>query len=101
MDYSKVLLYFYKDKSWSCGISYEDLLWNEEEPQPSKEELEGKWNDVLIFELREKRNKLLQETDFRVLPDYPHRDKWLVYRQELRDFPSTWSTGKPFPQPPI
>jgi hypothetical protein len=51
--------------------------------------------------MREKRNQLLQETDFRALPDYPNRDKWITYRQTLRQLPETWTSGKPFPQPPI
>jgi len=50
--------------------------------------------------IREKRNKLLQDSDYRALPDFPQRDKWIVYRQELRDFPSVWVHDMPFPQKP-
>lgn len=40
--------------------------------------------------IRSIRNKLLQESDIYVLPDYPHsspevRQGWLDYRQSLRD----------------
>jgi hypothetical protein len=42
--------------------------------------------------LRYKRNVLLRESDFRVIPGYPHltpesRTLWLEYRQALRDLP--------------
>jgi len=38
-------------------------------------------------EVREKRNKLLEESDFSVLPDAPVTDsqEWETYRQALRD----------------
>jgi len=41
------------------------------------------------YERRYKRNKLLKDCDFRVLPDYPDTNKqeWITYRQQLRDFP--------------
>jgi len=51
--------------------------------------------------MREERDRLLQASDFCALPDYPQRDKWIVYRQELRDFPSVWTPETPFPTSPI
>jgi hypothetical protein len=48
--------------------------------------------------VREQRNELLMGSDFRVVPDYPKRDPWLVYRQALRDLPNNW-TGV-YPTPP-
>ena len=40
--------------------------------------------------LREQRNQLLQQTDWRATVDYPNPDKqaWLDYRQALRDLPA-------------
>jgi hypothetical protein len=60
------------------------------------------WNplEFQLNKMREKRNELLNETDFRALPDYPDRDKWLIYRQQLRDFPTVWTVGVPFPSKP-
>ena len=58
------------------------------------------WTEMEIDVIREKRNKLLQESDYRALPDYPQRDKWILYRQELRDFPSVWVKNMEFPSPP-
>ena len=56
---------------------------------------------ILVDEMREKRNQLLKETDFRVLADYnKNKDLWIVYRQKLRDLPSIWVKGMEFPTPP-
>ena len=55
---------------------------------------------ILVDEMREKRNKLLAETDFRVLPDYDtDKDLWIDYRQKLRDLPSIWVKDMEFPTP--
>ncbi len=56
--------------------------------------------DYFKENMREERNQLLQESDFRAVSDYPQRDKWIVYRQELRDFPSVWTPETPFPEKP-
>ena len=56
---------------------------------------------MLIDEMREKRNQLLAETDFRVLPDYDkEKDLWIKYRKQLRDLPSIWVKDMEFPTPP-
>ena len=41
--------------------------------------------------LRQQRNHLIQQTDWRATVDYPNPDKqaWLDYRQALRDLPET------------
>tara|TARA_B100001173_G_scaffold305103_1_gene310072 strand:+ start:288 stop:695 length:408 start_codon:yes stop_codon:yes gene_type:complete len=44
--------------------------------------------------LRKKRNKLLVESDYLAMPDYPHpnettKQALLTYRQQLRDLPQT------------
>ncbi len=75
-------------------------MYEKTEPKPTEEELELKYDDLLLDEMREERDKLLRETDYTALPDYPQRDKWIVYRQELRDFPSVWTPEMPFPIKP-
>ena len=47
--------------------------------------------DLAITLLRQERDRLLQESDWRDLAHYPGTDQaeWLVYRQELRDLPET------------
>ena len=101
MDYSKILTKYYLNKSWSCGETYETIEWYDTTiPKPTEEELELKYDDLLLDEMREERNRLLQESDYRALPDYPQRDKWIVYRQALRDYPSIWLPDRPFPETP-
>jgi len=50
--------------------------------------------------MREQRDRLLKECDHTALPDFPRRELWLTYRQELRDFPSIWVEGMEFPTKP-
>ena len=72
MDYSKVLVKYYSEFSWICGDTYESIIWiDTTEPKPIKEHLESLWNDVLKDEMRQERNQLLKDCDFRVLLDYP------------------------------
>ena len=51
--------------------------------------------------MRQERNQRLKYCDFRVLSDYPNTNKeaWVLYRQQLRELPETWSEGTPFPNP--
>ena len=103
MDCSKILLKYYSELAWICGETYETLEWNDTTiSKPTEEELDLKYDELLLDEMREERNKLLKDCDFRVLSDYPNTNKeaWLLYRQELRDFPSVWTPETPFPQKP-
>jgi len=52
--------------------------------------------------MREKRNQLLKESDFRVVVDYdyPNKNEWITYRQTLRDFPEVWVKDMEFPESP-
>jgi hypothetical protein len=52
--------------------------------------------------MRQERNQLLKDCDFRVLSDYPDTNKeaWVLYRQALRDFPAIWVEEMEFPSPP-
>ena len=102
MNFSKVLLKFFGECSWSCGKTYRSIKWNDTEtPKPTKEHLEGLWVEVLQGEMRKERNKLLSETDYTALPDFPNRDMYLEYRQKLRDFPAVWTEGMTFPEKPL
>ena len=102
MDFSKILTKHYNENAWGCGKTYDSMMWQDlTTPKPSKEHLESLWNDLLIDEMREERNQLLKDSDYTALPDYPNREAWLDYRQQLRDFPTVWSIGVPFPTKPI
>jgi hypothetical protein len=71
------------------------LTWlSPDTPQPTLAEVEAKIAELDLAEanrlLRKKRNTMLQETDAKSLPDYPHKTEeeraaWLSYRQHLRD----------------
>jgi DNA-dependent RNA polymerase auxiliary subunit epsilon len=104
MDFSKILTKHYKENAWGCGETYESMMWQDTTlPKPSKEHLESLWVELQKAEMRVERNKLLKDSDYRVLPDYPavKKDEWIIYRESLRDFPATWVEGTPFPNPPV
>jgi hypothetical protein len=59
--------------------------------------------EYLFERMRLHRDRLLKESDWTQLPDSPvDREAWATYRQQLRDFPSTWAPGPTaeFPKPP-
>ena len=96
----KVCVKYYADKVWMCGETYESLVWKDTE-KPTEEKMNELYELILVDEMREKRNQLLTETDFRVLPDYDKdKDLWIEYRQKLRDLPSIWVKDMEFPTPP-
>tara|TARA_R100000963_G_C4622527_1_gene89644 strand:- start:501 stop:869 length:369 start_codon:yes stop_codon:yes gene_type:complete len=77
-----------KDKVYSNLVVHDDQY-----SKPSKASLESglvqaqddfDWQDV-----RRKRDALLIDSDYILMPDYPMEDKsdWEAYRQELRDVP--------------
>ena len=101
MDYSIILTKYYLKNSWSCGETYESIEWYDTTlPKPTEEHLESLWEDLLLDNMREHRNRLLSETDYTALPDFPQREMFLEYRQKLRDLPSLWTPGMAFPEKP-
>ena len=98
-----VLMGYYPDNVWICGDTYESLIWKDTTTEkPTEEHLESLWKELKKENMRQERNQLLKDCDFRVLVDYPHNNKeaWVLYRQQLRDFPAVWIEGTPFPSPP-
>ena len=75
----KVCLKYYSDKVWSCGETYESLVWNDKTiEKPTQEKMNELYELLLIDEMREKRNELLKESDFRVLIDYvKDKELWI------------------------
>jgi len=101
MNYSKVLVKFFGEYSWKCDETYESIEWKDTTTtKPTKEHLERLWNELLKEHMRKERNKLLSETDYTALPDFPNKDMYLEYRQQLRDFPALWSEGIDYPIKP-
>jgi len=104
MNYRVVMSVKYPNKKYYCEDTYESLVWYENEPKPTDDKLKSYWEEIKheYFKeiMRHERNVLLMSCDFCALPDYPDREKWIQYRKELRDFPSIWVEGMPFPTPP-
>jgi hypothetical protein len=60
-------------------------------------------DESLENQMRQMRNALLADSDWAMSSDAPtDKTAWATYRQQLRDFPSTWtpSDTADFPDPP-
>jgi hypothetical protein len=77
--------------------TYENILFPEGYEKPSKEAYDEAFPRHLKIELfkefRLERNKRLAKTDYLFTSDYPHasdevKQRWLDYRQALRDLPA-------------
>jgi len=83
---------------------YSTLDWGDETPKPTDEELKILWNnmeyDYLKEIMRKERNQLLKDCDYCALPDFPNRENYILYRQQLRELPENWTIDTPFPQKP-
>ena len=90
--------------------SYESIVWDENDhlPRPTKEEAEMKLQELEAEEpwkrLRTTRNSTLSETDWSQTNDIglENEVEWEVYRQALRDLPSTTEDPETpiWPEPP-
>jgi len=101
--YPKILSKYYGDKRWLCRETYESIARRDETcEKPTQEKMNELYELLLVDEMRGKRNELLQQSDFRVVVDYdyPNKNEWILYRQQLRDFPSVWAKNMEFPSPP-
>lgn len=60
--------------------------------------------DILTARMRIQRDLLLAASDWTQTADNPtgNAAEWATYRQQLRDFPATWTPGPEanFPEPP-
>ena len=67
------------------------LVWADTRTQPTEEQIQAKITELEAEEplrqLRIQRNQLLQQTDWRMVSDYPgsNQSEWQTYRQALRD----------------
>ena len=61
-------------------------------------------NEWLIERMKLERNRLLAQSDWTQTADNPISNKaaWATWRQQLRDFPATWTPADTvdFPDPP-
>jgi hypothetical protein len=103
MNYYAILKKHYDGKLWGIAEDYSTLEWLDETPKPTNEELIILWNmeyDYLKEIMRKERNQLLKDCDHCALPDFPNRENYILYRQELRELPENWTIDTPFPQKP-
>ena len=106
ISYNLILDTYYPDAKWAVagdgkGYQYESYIWDNSNaiPKPSKADLDTKWEEIkrgthLWSTFLHQRNQQLKDTDYLVMPDYPHateqiRQAWVDYRQALRDLPDT------------
>lgn len=65
--------------------------WYRAEPQPTEAQIQAKIAELEAAEplrlLRQQRNQLLAQSDWRMVADYPgaNQPEWQTYRQALRD----------------
>tara|TARA_B100000287_G_C20510270_1_gene732719 strand:+ start:211 stop:567 length:357 start_codon:yes stop_codon:yes gene_type:complete len=94
MDYTNVLVDYYSGKDWSIkdATNYDSLVWNDSSDKPTKDDLDAKLTELQNAEplrlLREERDRLLKETDWRASSDLIMSEEWKIYRQRLRDLPA-------------
>jgi len=73
------------------GNDINNITWHNGTTPIPKADIEAQFPivefDTAMQDLRAKRNRLLTESDWTILPDSPIADKtaWQVYRQNLRD----------------
>jgi len=73
--------------------NYDDLDWQgDNKNKPSKAAVDAKIAELIAAEplrlLREKRNQLLQQSDWMANSDVTMSEEWRVYRQALRNLPA-------------
>ena len=84
------------------GMTYTDTGFIIPEPESDEISPELNWAQI-----REVRNSLLADSDWRILPDIPLSDEkraeWYTYRQALRDLPANTSdpADPTYPVPPL
>jgi len=104
MDYRRAISEKYQTSDFCVGKTYESLHWWDERPKPTDQELIEYYElhkDEWSVEFRRyERDVLLKNCDHCALPDFPNREPWLIYRQQLRDLPANWTIDTPYPTPP-
>ncbi len=97
-------------KTFTLNVDYDLIKFEDGYEKPSREVFYSKYNELLrnihLETLRKQRNEKLQQSDFSMLPDHrlsrENEEEWKVYRQSLRDLPSTTEDleNPIWPEPP-
>lgn len=96
----EVLLKFKPNAKWHWkGTDYSGLVWEDtEETKPTQAEIEAQIPtaefQIAIEDLRAKRNKLLQDTDYHGISDMTMSSEIQTYRQSLRDLTNGLTTAE-------
>ena len=83
------------NSQWNLiGFDYSGLEWlDKSQTKPTEDEVNTKVTELKTLEpmnlLREERNRLITETDWRASSDLTITDAWKTYRQQLRDLPAS------------
>ena len=75
------------------GDRYDGIEWlDDSQTKPTEDEVNAKVTELVnaypIKLLREERDRLLKETDWRASSDLIIPEEWKIYRQRLRDLPA-------------
>ena len=95
IDIHRALIELYPDGAGYIqqGLQYSGLKWTDSRPKPTETEIQAKIAELEAAEpmrlLRQERNKLLAETDWRFRIDQEPSQAWYDYCQALRDLPAT------------
>ena len=106
MSVVSVLSIYYKDNEWACEDTYDTIEWSDKTiEKTTQEKINELYELFLIKEMREKRNKILFESDCKMTIDFPHKERkrelWTQYKIELRNLPEIWVNNiSSFPEKP-
>jgi hypothetical protein len=75
MSVASVFSIYYKDNEWACGDTYDTIQWSDKTiEKPTQEKINELYEFFFINEMREKRNKFLFESDYKMAIDFPHKE---------------------------
>ena len=109
IDYTLILTTKYKSTKWSFdGYKYEGLDWYDNDPKPTKEELDFQWEEVLSITKKEQcksqAQTLLNESDwsdlYSVRQKLENINEWDSYRDIIRDLRINPIENPTFPDKP-
>lgn len=82
--------------NWSHGVTYDSIIFPDEYEKPPRDQFEQELQKLIekkpFKNIRIRRNQLLRDCDWVLMPDVSMTEEvkqaWLAYRQALRDLPA-------------